>query len=275
MKKFLSIFLAVAFVFSAMCMSVLATNPAHPSNSSDVKQGTYSVVGNAADGKTKGDYTDGLEQIDEKSAKGDITVDFTKDSAGTGDDTEIFEHRYAVDIVYSDLIIDLEGLTKGDNGTTYKFVWDVNQHSYVKVDATTNEVVENTNNAMDKAEIKIEKAFQLINHSDQSIYYKAEVSVDNGHTSYLNLGIDTSNNVSINGSVDMATIGSYNTNTSEWAKGEAKEGTAHTIIATPDVSWIDAINQLIDAKNEATGTLKVGALTITISSTDKYSTPSN
>ena len=149
MKKFLSIFLAVAFVFSAMCMSVLAASAGeeHPTDKNhDGSAADFWVVGKQD--PDSDDLNKGVTDFNENtSVKSDVKINFNTSANSTGTGTtgtgNAIEERYAIDIVYSELIIDLTDIdtnTDGNDGDDYKYVWDVNKHEYVMV-KTDNTVV--------------------------------------------------------------------------------------------------------------------------------------
>lgn len=283
MKKFLSIFLAVAFVFSAMCMSVLAadetttsTKEAHPTDGVVVKDKQYWVVGEQG----KNDSLDNGKENIPANAGGtaNITVNFNKDntSGNQGTPVDIREHRYAVDIVYAELVINLGNVvTSTDDQTAveYHYVWNVNTYQYdlvIKGDEEDTVITtENTNTTgltvNLNAEYTISNAFQIINHSDLPIYYSAEVAASDANATEKNyieftFKKDNSSEATLSGSVDAVIVGT--------AQNDKNSGTV-ALIAKPsdNYDWLDVINAL--SENEVTsGETAVGTITITITSTD-------
>lgn len=284
MKKFLSIFLAVAFVFSAMCMSVLAadetttsTKETHPTNGVVVKDKQYWVVGEQG----KDDSLDNGKGNIPANAGGtaNITVNFNKDNTSGNQETpvDIREHRYAVDIVYAELVINLGSVvTSTDNQTAvaYHYVWNVNTYQYDLViggdEGATDTVI--TTESTDTpgltvdldAEYTISNAFQIINHSDLPIHYSAVVAASNANETEKNFiefefKKDNSSNATLSGAVDAVIVGT--------AQNDKNSGTVD-LIAKPSNgnNWLDVINAL--SKNKVTsGETAVGTITITISST--------
>ena len=289
MKKFLSCVLALALVFSLMSMTVFAGDELHP-NLQDPSSNTvagdtpYQVVGTQGDkAGTSTSHNDGVTSFVEKGVTGDLNVSFVyeteEDVEGGGTTTverNILEHRYAIDIVYKDLLLDLGQLTtttivkEGDvtEEITVKFVWDVNKHAYVMVNTETNEIVNdgdtNTEDTVTAAdEVVLADAFYIVNHSDKDIDYTAHIAVSD-YEAVLNLGIDTAN------ARDLATttIARCTVDASGVSSGAINNdgATAHDIIATPDVDWATTISSLAAS---AQAKVKVGTIEIKVVPTDR------
>lgn len=282
MKKILSCVLAIALVFSLMSMTVFAGED-HPTDPSLVTGTQYNVIGTQGDRANASDsHDDGVTSFVEKGVTGDLNVSFVyeteEDVVGGGTTTvehNILEHRYAIDIVYKDLLLDLGQLTtttiikEGDveEEITVKFVWDVNKHAYVMVNTDTNEIVNDgdttTNDVATAAdEVVLADAFYIVNHSDKDINYTANITV-NTYEDVLNLGIDTANARDLT----TQTIARCTVDASGVSSGAINDdgATAHDIIATPDVDWATTISSL--AASAATK-VKVGTIEIRVVPTD-------
>lgn len=290
MKKLISCLLAVALVFSLMGVSVFAGTTAHPNNqnpsSNEVTAGTqYWVVG--AQDDNSDDIGKGVTGFGETGVTADVNVNFkynatTEDVNGNPveDTFNVIESRYAIDIVYKDLTLDLGTLTTTETHTaqgtirevTYKFVWDVNTHKYVMVNAETNEVVydgvTNVNQSIDiDQEVVIKNAFYIINHSDKAIDYTADIAVV-GYSNVLYLGIDSAEDTDL----DTQTIAKCFVDASGVSSGAQNTDatTAHNIVATPKTDWITTVGALHAQGNDKT---KVGTITIKVLPNDRNDIP--
>lgn len=234
MKKILSCVLAIALVFSLMSMTVFADTTKNV-------VGTHGVNNTLADGKTSPNG----------ETNANVTVSFVGNSAG--EDGKTIENRYAIDITYNDLIIDLSDITLSGSAAT-KIVWDVNNHYYVPADADDNVVADDTGDAP----LTIE-AFQITNHSDLPINYTASYAAET-NTSALSVVLS---NASTQVSVASAKAGTYDAVAPE--AGTAATGVWETLTATPagtDATWLDTVNAL-SAAGVATDA-KIGTITVTI-----------
>ena len=273
MKKFLSIFLAVAFVFSAMCMSVLA-DKTHPGADAIVAGEQYWVVGQQG----KDDSLDNGVTDPSGNTSANITVNFNDHQNGNADPESTIHNRYAIDITYGSLIIDLTNITAvdGNNATdTIEFVWDVNKHMYVPYNSETGVAT----NPVETYEIVINEAFYLTNHSDLEIYYTPEVEVATNYNTILQLQIRSAiANVTDSDNpgtfmIQRATAGDYSTG----ANGLATNGIAHDIVALPaatgatgtQADWLAVINSLSATltDDEIAGGAVIGTLTINVKAT--------
>ena len=285
MKKFLSCVLALALVFSLMSMTVFAGDAKLPDGTNVTAAGQYDVIGTHGDkADTSTSHDDGVTSFVEKGVTGDLNVSFVyeteEDVEGGGTTTvehNILEHRYAIDIVYKDLILDLGQLTtttivKEGNVTeeiTVKFVWDVNAHAYVMVNTKTNEIVNdgdiNTEDAVTaKDEVVLEKAFYIVNHSDKDIDYTASITVSD-YEDVLKLGIDTANATNLaTTTIDRCTVDA--SGVSSGAINEDGDVEAHDIIATPVTDWATTISSLAAS---AQTKVKVGTIEIKVVPTDR------
>ena len=260
MKKILSIALAVAFIFAAMSISVFAANP-----TPEICEtcGTRHVVGHTAT-PHHNNYLDGEDNIP-ANAKGthDITIKFGSSTANggtdssigsTNDDDSVIHHKYAVDILYNDFVIDMTKILDTQNnidvnveGTPvqYKpieYVWDVNTHKYVLI----GEIVADPNNPSNAPVTQILTdtndtsyemiAYKVVNHSDLPIQYKDEI-VDPKIpdaltlTTTLNGATDTVNRAKAGVGNDE---GSPAISAHDWIKITAKPA--------GDKHWIDVVN---------------------------------
>ena len=281
MKKFLSIFLAVAFVFSAMCMSVLAAS----------LTGKQHVVGSQGESDSIDNGVSSWTENDLKNNKADITVSFNDKEESTNGSTSTIHNRYAIDITYGSLIIDLTNIkATAANSTAEKieFVWDVNKHMYVPCTTTNGTVTTTTPDENEKYEIVIENAFSITNHSDLEIYYAPTVSVNDTYKDIIGLSIRTdltkaedynANTDTTEPSlfrVDRAVAGTYVDGTNDTA-GSATNGIAHDIVALPaatgatgtQADWLAVINSLSATltDDEIAGGAVIGTLTINVKAT--------
>lgn len=235
MKKFLSCVLAIALVFSLMSMTVFAATTKNV-------VGTHGVNNALKDGVTSPDG----------NTNADVTVSFVGNS--TGEDGKTIENRYAIDITYNDLIIDLSDITLSNSALAKKIVWDVNNHYYVPADADDKVVEDDTGNAP----LTIE-AFQITNHSDLPINYTASYAAE-ANTSALSVVLS---HAATQVPVASATAGTYDATTP--VAGTATTGTWETLTATPagtGATWLDTVNAL-SAAGVATDA-KIGTITVTI-----------
>ena len=293
MKKFLSCVLAMALVFSLMSVTVFAGDAKLPVAGA----GQYDVIGTQGDTTdTSISYQDGVTDFDNKTVGADVGVNFgttTTTDPDSGETTttvntnNVIEHRYAIDILYKELVFDLTKLTPTEVipdpenpeetvERTYKFVWDVTQHTYVMVeviDGVPGEVVDpndQTNDALTDAEVTIEGAFQVINHSDLVVNYSAAIAVSNDYASVLDLSIGTKGTVNVPTTEIRACVATMVDDDGDpltaptWEAGTEQPGTAHTIIATPDADWATTISALAVAGVAGTAQVTVGSITITV-----------
>lgn len=238
MKKFLSCVLAMALVLSLMSTTVFADD-------------TKNVVGTFGGG----DIDDGLTSFtDENVANNthEITVNFTASTDNGGQQTgTTMEDRYAIDITYSDLVIDLTQMktnVETDEYLDVKYIWDVNIHEYVIIDGEGNTITKDDNSGDVNTAIQI-NAFMITNHSSKPIYYKGELV--NEVSSCMNMDFESTNIK--NQEVGRATVGS------------ATYGPQEVIAASPlaDETWLDAINGLLDSGKQTGST--IGSITVTFS----------
>lgn len=215
MKKLISCLLAVLLVCSLMSMSVFAADTTSP------------IVGNKNNGLDGGVGEEDISNPNNPSSY-PINVNFgqTTNPDGTttpkdpsdssGSDDSIIVHRYAVDITYGDLTLDLTNLDLKSTTTTtdpesgevtsgevkYCMVWDVNAHRYVLCtddgDGTYTEVTEmpkiegdadgdgtvEDDETIDviKTPYDLNGTIYITNHSDLSVYTKLTLK-DNNHGS--------------------------------------------------------------------------------------------
>ena len=271
MKKVLSIALAVAFIFAAMSISVFAAKQGIVGTVTGGGPGTNSVGSNAH----LGNYKDGLteEQFNHgMSGTHEITINFDKGSTGTGTSdggtNSVIEHRYAVDVEYNNLVINMVEILDRADGTddtvAYKYVWDVNTHAYVMIDNAGNVLEDdpaNNSEPVDYAEGYTMDAYRVINHSDLAIKYTDALSFvdDKDYAVTLTSSIDPV----VGGVVTEGTV-----NVTKAAVGAAtcspSSTTYNTITATPKTNktWLDVVNAW--GANNAEGNCVIGTLTITI-----------
>lgn len=276
MKKILSIFLAVAFVFSAMCMSVLAGDMDYPTEGKAPTAGSYDVIGNHGDfnDPTSDNYSqsseklylDGDENLTDKGLTADVHLQFNKKENDEYTEESIMQNRYAVDIEYWDLVIDLgEVITSTTVGTTYSYIWNVNTYEYDLVDSAGNVIEPSDDTHKDPYEIQ---AFQVTNHSDMPIYYSTTTSLTGAADENMDLSP-----VNANGTVGAAVAAVYTYTTTDGATtatkaeetGKPTTGSVESIRATPKTDWLTAVNNLV-GKVESGAV--VGSMTVTITSTN-------
>ncbi len=289
MKKVLSIALALALVLSVMSVSVFAAdNGTHPTvkdgSVHNGDAGSYWLVGQQGNsdsidnGKTKDDFTPG-------KADSYITINFNKKDEGNtdipgaddGDNIgggDAIEDRYAIDIEYWDLVIDLTDIPNvvlttdkdgdgevdvGDTVTIVTKVWNVNAHRYDNKEeeksVETDEEAENLNEGLtddtDAAPITID-AFQVTNHSSLSIWYHSELQTLAKADEALNLKLDQ-DKVLLEVTRATAPVDGAET-------GTATHGSVHKLTAEPAATWVEAINALA-GNNYVTGSI-IGSITV-------------
>ena len=246
MKKFLSCVLAMALVLSLMSTTVFAAENV---------VGTFGG-GVIDDGKT-------IDQFGEGKTSAEIKVNFNgnKDSDSDGDDDttdpeSTIENRYAVDITYVELVIDLTNIDDKVVDTTtsqvvpnvaVKYVWNVNTHRYEKqyfegnsdtpMDPTATKTFEPSNDP-----VVIKDSFQITNHSDLAIWYIPTLSPNAKAvqmTMYLYDTEDTATDDNgVEQIVEKATAGV------DGAVGTATNGVMHEIYTSPTANWVETINAL-------------------------------
>lgn len=273
MKKILSITLAVAFIFAAMSISVFADEKCvgitcDVCNKIGCDDHVEHVVGNNGDSTIthKQGYTDGVDGFTSETGSHNITINFDKGNtnagtSGGGDANSVIVHKYAVDIEYNDLMIDMTEILDVADGvkdeiTNFKYVWDVTNHEYV--------VVKNANSTSDKnvAEIAGYKAshtmdaYKVINHSDLKIKFTDEAKTTSGKNYKLNLSSSVGTTAQ---TVDKAYVG---TGASVSEGPDGSEWVVITATPTDENDWLDVVNAW-GANNEQ-GACVIGTLTITI-----------
>ena len=277
MKKFLSCVLALALVFSLMSVTVFAAadefDP-HPNTTKPKGEITYNVVGNEATGNTTddGSYTDGDTSAN-GSASADVTINFEKtigDGQGGTTTVDIRENRYAVDITYQSLVIDLGRVVEikdaQQQAVEYSYIWNVNTYSYDLVANNNTVVTENGNVNVNGLTVDVDKdyvitdAFTISNHSDRQIYYVASIADDGAN----NDGLITF--TLVRDAEDVATLTEKKVDAVN-VGDNAPKTSAVTIKAAPagDTNWLNVINSLTE-KQIATGS-SVGTITVTITPT--------
>lgn len=274
MKKFLSIFLAVAFVFSAMCMSVLA-GKTHPGAEAIESGEQYWVVGEQ--GKD-GNLNNGVEagKFPETGVDADVSLNFTHttktdENGNTINSKNVIEHRYAIDITYSDLVINLgDVITKvTEGGTTesyeYFYRWNVNTYQYDLVDSQGNliEIDPEENTELNLNQKHTFNAFTITNHSDQKIYYKAQADLEKNQTAKANMVLIA--DTAADAYVDKATVTSKAADGATTTAGAPGTSAMQTLSVTPaaGLDWLTVVNNLMAAN--ITEETVVGTLTVTVS----------
>jgi hypothetical protein len=286
MKKFLSIVLSVALVLSLFGMNVLAAendlvNPV-------TEAGSYDVVGShgGSGGNPTPSIDDGKSEIPGGAgANAQITVNFHDDNGngGSGDGTtgnSSIQNRYAIDITFTDLVIDLTNIgrtdTNSDGSITSEeapadivYVWDVNKHVYIPHKRGADGKLQPDDSyipAANKAAVIINNAFYVTNHSDLEIYYTPSLSSVNSLLSMsIRNTLTTEDQAGKTFRVDRATAGTY-TNSTTFVEGAATDGMPHNIETIPanDSDWLTVLNNLqSDIENNA----QVGLLIITFAET--------
>ncbi len=237
MKKFLSIFLAVAFVFAAMCLSVSAA--------------AEHVIGSQGE-TSPGGVGNGVTSWSESNVQNneqDITINFESRNGQS-----IIENRYAIDITYSELIVDLSNIEENNNIT---YQWDVNKHVYIP---SANE------DTVNNSTITIENAFYITNHSDLEIYYTPILT--NNQSSLMTMTIKgvTDSDSDKFFMVERAMAGTYRAE-NDVTEGSAQNGAAHKIEIVPynSMGWLAVINQL--GQNQVANGAVIGTLTISFKAT--------
>lgn len=273
MKKILSIILASAMLIALMGTTVLAGTATIPDDKNVTKGTEYWVVGKQ--GET-GTLADGVGDPN-GSATANIKINFNKgdNTTGTGDGTghgEAIEERYAIDIEFGALLIDLTNITMPDSAgkaekaegvETYKFVWNVKTYTYEFVGIDSTGKVVNTTNPLEAtipSTALSTDAFKIINHSSMPIQYTA--TLYNNVSTQITMGFEA--DLSIPTPVERTLVGAT----------EPKAGNMHTIQATPVTNWLDVINNLAAngayAGNGGTSKGEIGTITVTI---EAYVTP--
>lgn len=285
MKKILSCVLAIALVFSLMSMTVFASDT-HPTPKHDgTAGGPFAVVGTHGQ---NGDLTDGVDFNNATgSGTSDITVNFNGQVDGDGDGqgggnggtNSTIINKYAIDITYKALVIDLTEIpndkqittTSGHTYTvTTTYTWDVNNYVYVPV-VKTEPAVE----AEDEAEVEaatvltdpitITDAYYITNHSDLPVYYKSALT--NTYDTSMTMTLKDTYGDTATGAgfymVDRATAGTY-VSESDINPGSARNGKTHYIEATPATDWLTTINELAATVSNGDA---VGSITINFAAT--------
>lgn len=140
MKKIISLALSLSML-ACMATNAFAADPE-----------TKPVVGTHGDNKgTENSLLDGVDAENFGNGDSETTINI---KVSTGN----LQHRYAVDVEYTDVVLSLNG---GDR------TWDVNQLKYVYTSANTQD-----GNAWTPT-------FKIKNYSDLSVYVKAEVNRSN------------------------------------------------------------------------------------------------
>ena len=248
MKKLISCVLAVALVFSLMGVSVFAGDKKLPFQG----EGIYDVIGTNGDQATdtQNSYKDGADTIDSsKTASGDVTVNFNTGSSST--DTNVIIDKYAIDIEYKDLIIDLTDIDTTEDEKKYTFVWDVNVHKYVQIDENGT-VVDSVKLDNDY----VIDAYQVINHSSLPIYYKGVLTPDDAKPDSITLTLSDSTSQKLDRVVPAEDGGNGTV---------VKSANWHTITAS-STDWLTTINQL--AAVYGLDDNVIGTITVTFSSTE-------
>ena len=285
MKKFLSCVLAMALVFSLMSVTVFASDT-HPTPKHDgTAGGPFAVVG------THGQNNDLSDGADFNNATGsgtsDITVNFNAQVDGDGDNqgggnggtNSTIINKYAIDITYKALVIDLTEIpnkkqintTSGHTYTvTTTYTWDVNNYVYVP-NVKTEPAVEPGDEAEVEAAtvlkdpITIADAYYITNHSDLPVYYKSALT--NTYSTAMTMTLkDTASDKATGAGfymVDRATAGTY-VSESDITPGDARNGKTHYIEATPATDWLTTINELGGTVSNGD---PVGSITINFSAT--------
>lgn len=285
MKKILSIVLSVALVLSLFGVNVLAAendlvNPV-------TEAGGYDVVGShgGSSANPTPSIDNGVSTIPGGAgANAQITVNFNDDNenGGSGGGTtgnSSIQNRYAIDITFTDLVIDLTNIgrtdtnsdgsiTSADAPADIVYVWDVNKHVYIPHKEVGGELQpdDSYTPAENDAAVIINNAFYVTNHSDLEIYYTPALD---GVNSLLKMsirnGLTGGDQSGVTFCVDRATAGTY-TNSSTIVEGSATNGMPHNIETIPanDSDWLTVLNNLQhDIENNA----QVGLLTITFAET--------
>lgn len=271
MKKILSIILASAMLIALMGTTVFAGEAELPGDWNVTAGTKYWVVGTQDKTDT---LADGVTTPD-GNATANIKINFNKgdNTTGTGGGTghgEAIEERYAIDIEFGALLIDLTTITMPDPAgkaeavdgvATYKFVWNVKTYTYefVGVDST-GQVVDTTNplEATAPSTALSTEAFKIINHSSMPIQYTA--ILNNSVSSQITMAFKA--DLSIPTLVERTLVGAT----------DPAEGAMHTIQATPATNWLDVINSLATdgayAGNGGFSEGEVGTIVVTIAAYD-------
>lgn len=295
MKKLISCLLAVLLVCSLMSMNVFAAEDrTHPNKDAVVADQPYWVVGNQGANKDTNDSINDGDADPNGSASADINVNFGQptdedvDSDGTDPDNtigkgETIVNRYAVDIVYGELILDLTNLDftpdyiveddemveNPDKDKEYFLVWDVNKYEYVL--CTQND--DDTYTPVDKVETDADESadllktpftvtggVQIINHSDLAVATQVSLPNTNQITWSVQGATETGNTVIEEVAKATAKVGT--------TPGSPAEGTQYSFVATPNTGWADVIAQFMNGASNSTvdGTTVTvgGTITVTI-----------
>ena len=278
MKKFLSCVLAMALIFSLMSVTVFAGTELHPNLDADknndvaITPGTqYSAVGNhAAPNGEQNNYTDGVEKFGPQGATSDVSVSFnhtTEDGEGNIVETDILIHRYAFDIEYKELVINLGDVittTTGSSGSyDYHYQWNVNTYQYDLVGQNGEIIDPETVQTLDLDAPYVFDAYKLYNHSDKSISCAAVADLGKNSVANANMTL-----VPTVASVEVgpATATVKNDDGSIATQGRFTDINYQTLTATPNADWLTTVNNLI-AGGISQETV-VGTLTLTITPTD-------
>jgi hypothetical protein len=284
MKKFLSCVLALALVFSLMSVTVFATD-SHPTTNHDGTAGSFAVVGTHGQNNN---LNDGVGFNDASgSGTSDITVNFNGQVDGDGDNqgggnggtNSTIINKYAIDITYKALVIDLTEIPNDKqitttSGRTYTvtttYTWDVNKYVYVPV-VTTEPAVEDEDEAEVEAAtvltdpITIADAYYITNHSDLPVYYKSALT--NTYDTSMTMTLKNTDDDAETGAgfymVDRATAGTYVSDTNI-TPGSARKGKTHYIEAAPVTDWLTTINELASTVSNGDA---VGSITINFAAT--------
>ena len=294
MKKLISCLLAVLLVCSLMSMNAFAVDLGKTTTGD-----SYIIVG---DPSNEGNINEGVgEDLANGSSNADITVNFGQ--PGDNNNTNggngvanggIIVNRYAVDITYGELILDLTSLDfttdptnpdyDEDTDTDYYMVWDVNDHKYV---LCTKSVVEgvvtyNPVDADDDGDITdnlpqeeadilntpftVTGGVTITNHSDLSV--NTELTLDTANNGDLTWTITTENGNANTTPEDAnkytETIAKAEAGIGD-APGRATDGATYKFVASPATTmangWLDVIGNLLNGTSSVT----VGTVYVTIS----------
>ena len=253
MKKLISCLLAVLLVCSLMSMSVFAkTERPVGGNEDKITDGWDAPANN--NGFTNNEGT----------GNQDITVNFNGnnstdvDGNGNGNSTGTIINKYSIDITYANLVIDLTDIpnaAKNENNEVIGnaeivYVWDVNQHVYVKqyTDAEGNPITTPADVAAHKDPVTIKNAFMITNHSDLAIGYTPKINKgENAKEMEITFSdAEGTANTTKNYMINKAIAGSV-TADGDVTPGSATNGKYHDILATPTTDWVVTINALSNA----------------------------
>ena len=256
MKKILSCVLAIALVFSLMSMTVFAVE-------ADVVDTTPSQDNNVigTHGGPNG-LANGVDSFPNTTGGADITVNFNdddpNDTDGDGETDSTITNKYAIDITYAELVIDLTDIPSEQevivNGVptpvTVNYVWSVDDHIYVAqyTDNADNVVTPDTTVANTNP-ITIANAFMITNHSDLAIWYAPALNLDANKVQSMNMYFtnDTTEVTTGNFMIRKATAGTFNEDGSVKTPGAEADGKYHNIVARPTTDWVITINNMTAA----------------------------